>query len=308
MSVASVRIGRRLWRSALLALQLALPVALVVPLTGCNGVFYQPSRRTFYHPQSMGLAYTDLFVETRAGRSINLWHFPAAGRARGIVLQFHGNAENMTSHYTSLHWLTQHGFELVSFDYPGYGRSSGEATARSVHDDSLEVTEALSALAHRRGLPLILYGQSLGGAVALRTFADLAKPQRVAVVVIESGFYSYQTIAMQKVAPACLPGLDFVLVHLLVSDRFGTDAGLAMPGRTRLIVLGSRQDPVVPFENGRMIFERSSAEKVVIEVGLRVHLVWGHARMRRRRAAFVGLLGQAIATNRPFTTREFFWD
>ena len=58
------------------------------------------------------------------------------GQKKGLILQYHGNAENLTSHYLSLGWLAHEGFDVFIFDYRGYGRSSGEIDARGISWDS----------------------------------------------------------------------------------------------------------------------------------------------------------------------------
>ena len=95
---------------------------------GCNNYFfYQPTRKFYYPPEKLRLNYEEFYINGIDKNKIHAWLFPApSGKPLATVVQFHGNAENMSSHYISLVWLLKHNFEIFTFDYRGYGRSLGE--------------------------------------------------------------------------------------------------------------------------------------------------------------------------------------
>ena len=66
---------------------------------------------------------------------------PAQGKAMGTVVHFHGNAQNMSAHYTFVSWLPAHGFNLFVFDYRGYGQSEGTLSREGVYEDSVAAVE-----------------------------------------------------------------------------------------------------------------------------------------------------------------------
>ncbi|UPT75824.1 MAG: lysophospholipase [Elusimicrobiota bacterium] len=72
-----------------------------------------------------------------------MW-FPAQnGPARGTIVHFHGNGENMTSHYLFVYWLALERWNVFTFDYRGYGASGGEKSiAGSVADGAAAIKAA----------------------------------------------------------------------------------------------------------------------------------------------------------------------
>ena len=90
--------------------------------------------------------------------------------------------------------MTDEGYDLFSFDYRGYGISEGQPSQEGVNQDALA---AIHYVAGQTKQKLILYGQSLGGAILLRSLDDVpaADRARIKAVVIESSFYSYHAIA-----------------------------------------------------------------------------------------------------------------
>ena len=104
----------------------AFLVGLCGLMMGCNSLFYYPSQKVFYTPHNFGTTYEDVYFTSKDGTRLNGWFVPAIGHAKGTVIHFHGNAENITNHYTFVQWLPSEGFNLFVFDYRGYGASSGK--------------------------------------------------------------------------------------------------------------------------------------------------------------------------------------
>jgi uncharacterized protein len=106
--------------------------------------------------------------------------------AKGTVLHLHGNAANVSNHLPLVAWLPARGYQVLMLDYRGFGRSEGRPTLDGI------VTDALAALDYLRTRPdvdssrLIVFGQSIGGATALRMLARDA--QGVRLGVIEAAF------------------------------------------------------------------------------------------------------------------------
>ena len=77
---------RRAWRAL-------VTLALLGPLSACNGFFYQPSRRIESWPEH---EFEDVWLRTRDGGRLHGWFFPSQGDAKGTFVQFHGNAGNVS--------------------------------------------------------------------------------------------------------------------------------------------------------------------------------------------------------------------
>ncbi|HEY6724430.1 MAG TPA: alpha/beta fold hydrolase, partial [Polyangiaceae bacterium] len=168
-------------------------LALLGAVSACNGFFYQPTQSLGSWPQRK---FENVWLRTPDGATLHGWFFPTTAAPKGTFVQFHGNAGNVSWHYEALDWVVDHGYQLITFDYRGYGRSSGYPYPEALRQDALAAIRYAQALPRGSRHPdLVLYGQSLGGAVLLDALGQLADRRRVRLVVVEGTFHSYQEVA-----------------------------------------------------------------------------------------------------------------
>lgn len=255
-----------------------LSIGLLITLTSCSGVFYYPNNYYYGNPKdNYGLAYDDFFIKSRNGnedsQKINLWHIygknPSTNKYREfasekekyLFVQFHGNAQNITAHYHSMVWLANSGHDVISFDYRGYGQNKGKPTQEGLNQDALAVlNHSYQKFKAGNYSKFIIVGQSLGGIVALRAFKDFKYKESIDLLVIDSSFPSYQDIAFQKLSSNFVTFLFSPLAYVLVSDKMAADKylhGIENP----TLVLHQKEDPVVPHEFGKKIFDDIQSKK-----------------------------------------------
>lgn len=235
-----------------------LPLALCLALTGCTGVFLQPDRVLHDRPQRLGAKWEEAKFSSADGTPLTGLWFPAQGARKGTIVHFHGNGENMTSHYLFVYWLALEGWDLLVWDYRGYGASGGKKSiAGSVED-------GVAALAWARAKapgPLVVIGQSLGGALALAAL-ERDGGEGVKAVVLDSTFASYRALAQDKLSRLWLTWpLQWPLSRLLISDRFKPSRLAARRKPAPLLVLHAEGDPVVPAVHGRALYEAAAGPK-----------------------------------------------
>lgn len=226
-------------------------------VAGCNGLFYLPDRPLRQTPADLGLAHRDHSFEAADGVRLAGWqlHARTASAARGAVIQFHGNAENMSTHFRFVTWLAEEGYEVFVFDYRGYGLSAGAPDREGLY---LDARAALRwAAAHAEGRPLFVLGQSLGGAVALPAAADDDAPP-LAGVIIDSSFASYRGVAQDKLASFVVTWpLQWPLARLVDDARSPSEAIARL--RVPVLVIHGDADGVVPYAQGEQLFEHVTA-------------------------------------------------
>lgn len=226
-----------------------------ISLSACNHLFYHPSEQTFTTPDKFDLQSTAYTVETPDGETLSFWHINAKAPKVGTVLHFHGNAENMTSHFLFLAWITHFGFDVVTFDYRGYGASSGVPTRAGL------VIDGVTAIRHldKIGDPFFVVAQSLGGAVAIPAIVK-ADSQYLRGLVVESSFASYRDIARHKLANIWLTWpLQYPLSWLVSNDLNPLEYADNIEVPT--VVIHADADPVVEIEHGRALFAAMGAEQ-----------------------------------------------
>lgn len=247
-------LGRRggLWPLFLLALSMTW---------GCNHLFYYPDALIYATPERLGLRYHEHQITKPDGHRLALWHIlpgvtPKAGTT---VVQLHGNAQNMTAHFLYVAWLAAAGYDVISFDYSGYGASSGEPSQDALVADGAAVLRWLRQHQELGSQPIALLGQSLGGAVAVPLAAKHQDAQ-LKVVVLDSTFFSYRQLARAKLSEVWLTWpLQWPLSWLVSDDVSPADTAATLA--THNLVVHAPRDPVVPYTEGKKLYAALPAKQ-----------------------------------------------
>ncbi len=157
-----------------------------------DGLFYMPTSSVYGRPEAHGLAFENVYFKSTGGTRLHGWFLPAEGVARGTVIHFHGNAGNITGHFEHVKWLPSAGWNVLCFDYRGYGQSTGKPTRRGTVDDGLAAVEYAASRDDVDALKIVGLGQSLGGAVGIVVAAKQAILRGFAA---EGAFCHYRTEA-----------------------------------------------------------------------------------------------------------------
>jgi fermentation-respiration switch protein FrsA (DUF1100 family) len=231
-------------------------------LQSCSHVFYQPNSHQYVNPTAFKLDYQDIYFDSMDGTKLHGWFFPAKGEvAKGTIVQFHGNAQNLSSHFFSLIWLVSEGYNLFTFDYRGYGKSEGTPNQKGIYLDALAALEKGDELNQEWGKgKLIIYGQSLGGAISLRAIPDSKVEPRMDLVVMDSTFSSYKEIAFNKLASRWFLLPISPLAFVLVSDEYSSKKVFDRIKRPTLVIVGE-QDAIVPPKFGKEIYKGVASKK-----------------------------------------------
>jgi uncharacterized protein len=242
------------------ALRFAIAGATLLMLAGCiERMFFYPTAGTYTTPAQLGVRADDVEIRTPDGLRLHGWFLPAQGAAKGTVLHLHGNAANVSNHLPLVAWLPAHGYQVLMLDYRGFGRSEGRPTLDGI------VTDALAALDYLRARPdvdssrLIVFGQSIGGATALRMLARDA--QGVRLGVIEAAFSSYRGIARDATAGGPLAPVAALAAGMLpANDR---DPLTALPQiDVPLVFVHGKRDRVIPHAHSEALHAAASGSRL----------------------------------------------
>jgi uncharacterized protein len=212
-----------------------------------NSLLYFPSRAIIETPDRAGLDYRDLVLETEDGERLHGWWIGARTDSLGHLLLCHGNAGNVGGRVLHAALLTATGFDVLLFDYRGYGRSTGTPSEEGTYRDA---RAALRCLLGQPGVDpaRVLYlGESLGGAVAL----DLALERPPTGLVLLSAFTGVRELGR----------LHYPFVPAaLVPDAYPTLRRIH-EWHAPLLVLHGDRDDIVPLSQGRALFEAAPGPK-----------------------------------------------
>lgn len=244
---------------------LLLTVLLALMFSGCTQQFFRPHSFLMDTPDRHGIEYRIENFRAADGTALNAWFLPAqskdGGKAKATVLFLHGNAENISTHFRSVAWLPAEGFNVLALDYRGYGASEG---APSLAGMQLDIDAAMrSLLAHKDVDPnrIIVFGQSLGGALAIYYTAHSTYRDYIRAVIIDSSFSDYRQIAQEKLAGFFLTWPFQYLPWLVIDDDYSPAASVAAISPLPLLLIHGDQDRVIPSQHARQLFELAKEPK-----------------------------------------------
>jgi len=276
---------------------LSLLALISILLAGCNGVFFYPDRYEEFSPEQLGLTHQDVYFQADDGTRLHGWFLPAQGTAQGTILFLHGNAENISTHIMSVFWLPARGFNVFLIDYRGYGVSEGEPSVDGVQED---VNAAMRTLLTRPGVDpdrIVMFGQSLGGSLAIYNVAHSPYRRHIRALAVESAFASYRDIAREKLASFWLTWPLQYPLSWLISDKYSPAAAVALVSPIPLLIIHGDHDAIVPVSNAKRLFELAREPKQLWIVPDGGHIQAFHHRVYRDR--FVAWLNQALSAPPP---------
>lgn len=210
-----------------------------------------PGRELLAAPKAVGLDYEDITLEASDGVRVHGWFVP--GESARVLLYFHGNAGNISHRLHSIRQFYDLGLSVFIIDYRGYGRSGGKPTEKGLYRDA---DAAWRYLTDDRGIAaedIIVFGRSLGGAVA----SWLAVQEKPAALIVDSSFTSVPDIGRE--AYPWLP------VRLLSRFEHSTRDHVA-ESTCPVLVVHSRDDEIIPFHHGKAIYSAANEPKTFLEI------------------------------------------
>jgi fermentation-respiration switch protein FrsA (DUF1100 family) len=192
---------------------------------------------------------------------------------RGSILICHGNVENLSTHVKLDLWLVDAGYNLFIFDYRGYGRSEGTPEVQGINRDAEAALETLLfTLPRMRQDNIIVFGKSLGAAVAVYTVANSPFKNRVKALILDSPFESYRGIAREKIADSVIGWPFQYPLSWLINDDFSPIKYIKRVAPVPVIIIHGTRDDIVPWHHGLMLFNAAVPPKEFWEVMVPGHV------------------------------------
>lgn len=215
-----------------------------------KGVYF-PTKEIEFSPEFIYLAFEDVYIETKDGFKINGWFIPH-DNAKYTVLLLHGNGGNICHRLDKIGFLRSAGVNIFIIDYRGYGRSQGRPSERGIYIDARAAYDYLLTNRSIKPDEIILYGESLGTAVAI----NLASEIKVKALILEGAFSRGRDMA-KKLYP--------FLPSFLFSDQFDSLAKIKKINTPKLF-MHSIDDEIVPIDLAKKLYNASSGPKQFVEL------------------------------------------
>lgn len=214
-----------------------------------NQLIYFPERTLLAAPERIGLRHRELAPRTDDGERLHGWWIESRSATIGHLLLCHGNAGNIADRLLHAALLSAAGFDVLLFDYRGYGASTGTPSEEGTYRDARAALRCLLEQPEVDPRRVVYLGESLGGAIAL----ELALLSPPAGLVLLSTFTSVRALARihypfipAGVVPDAYPSLQRI-------------PRLAAP----LLLLHGDHDEIVPIAHAHELFEAAPEPKAL---------------------------------------------
>lgn len=209
-----------------------------------------PGRALTASPSDIGLDYEDVSLATRDNEVLHGWYIPATDPV-GVVLFFHGNAGNISHRLDSIEIFQELDLDVLIIDYRGYGQSSGSTSEQGTY---LDAQTAWDYLVNSRDIApgnIVIFGRSLGGAVA----SWLAARTTPGAVILESCFTSGPDMGGRL--------YPFLPVRLITRLKYPVKEHVKQVS-SPVLIIHSQQDEIIPFDMGQSVFAAAPEPKEML--------------------------------------------
>lgn len=198
-------------------------------------------------PKDLRLNYKDVYFNTEDGKTLHGWFFPLEGESP-VILFCHGNAGNISHRLDNIALLLEQKLQVFIFDYRGFGKSTGRPSEKGLYLDGLAAYDYLFKKEHIPSSDIILFGRSLGAAVAI----EVALKKDIRSLIIESAFTSTKEMAKTLFL--------FNLLSPFLPAHYNNLKKIPHISVPKLIIHGE-EDEIVPFSMGQELFKASKHPK-----------------------------------------------
>lgn len=245
-----------------LAALIALPPIVMGPMINKHVDF-----KTVYKPQDFDLVANELTLQTSDGYSISAFEVQAEN-PRGILIFISGiHNPSVTAFFGHAKAFQADGYSSILFDMRGHGKSSGKGIGLGYLEtrDTQAVVDYIKAQPEYAGLPIIAYGVSMGGAVAINSAGVI--PEIDGVISI-AAFSSWEDVFADNMAAAEAPPIliklskPFVKLYSILKFGWNTrhiypERQIANLGNRPIFLLHSIYDDQVDYANFQRLVENA---------------------------------------------------
>jgi len=233
-----------------------LPVILLLALVSCdslvNSMAFFPDTRTSIPAEKMPSYLREVDIKTGDNVRLHAYLMQHKGRSKRILLYFHGNAGNISHRVNDASKIYRMGCDVLLVSYRGYGRSEGTPSERGVYEDGISSFKYITQNLGYKEEGIIIYGRSLGSAVAVY----VAQNRNISHLVLVTPLSSGREYAQAR---------GFGLLRACAGNAFDSLGRINNISCPLLIIHGDR-DRVIPRDMGLRLYRAYRGEKQFITI------------------------------------------
>ncbi|KAG5440281.1 hypothetical protein PCANB_001851 [Pneumocystis canis] len=203
-------------------------------------------------PDIYQIPYEDVVLSTPDGISLHAY-LSIYNNSRPTFIYFHANAGNMGHRLPIVkHLYYDLKCNVLIFSYRGYGHSTGTPSENGIMIDSFTVLNYVHKHPILSKTPIIAYGQSLGGAVAIQSV--FANQDKYSALIVENTFLSIPKLILDT-----MPYM-FLIIGLC-HQRWSSEDYISFIKNIPILFLSGQKDEVIPFYHMHTLYHLSSTKK-----------------------------------------------
>jgi len=240
-----------------------LVILITAMMQSCStsSFFYAPYKEFVRSPDTAIYNIEEINFKSGNGNTLNGWFLkPKTKNIKATVLQLHGNGGNISYQYQFAKPLIKAGYQVMVFDYEGYGRSTGSPSQEKVLDDANSALNYIKQREDVKNTKLVLFGQSLGGHLSCVVAA--LNNDKIDALIVEGAFSGHERMAVfvggEHGAPAWV-------ARMLVQTKYEAIDYIDKVSVPKLII-HSTEDETCPFFMGCDLYEKATGKKEFWEI------------------------------------------
>ena len=233
---------------------------ILLVLTACSPqrFFYYPNRILYVDPDRIGLHPELVRYPSLNGKELTALFFKTDQKPIGTIVHFHGNYGNVSNHFPLSLFLLKYGFDVLAFDYEGYGASEGKPTPKHLVEDGTASVRYAQDHLRDGAAGVAVFGQSLGGATAI---VVTAQEPLVKAAVIEAAFSSHAAMARTSLKRHWLTWPLSPMAPLFVNHSLDPVKFVARISPRPIFFIHGDRDAIVPSGMSQELFGQAKEPK-----------------------------------------------
>jgi fermentation-respiration switch protein FrsA (DUF1100 family) len=232
-----------------------ITISLCILSCSTASFFYAPTKLLKDVPDTALYNYEQISFKGGNDKMLQGWSFHPDTAVIGTVVQLHGNGGNISYQYQFAKPLIDAGFQVLVFDYEGYGNSEGTPSQENVLNDGISALRYARSREDIKNTKLILFGQSLGGHLSC---VVAAKEQKlIDALVIEDAFSGHDLMAAHVGGKYHVPAWFAKMIVRTEYEGIEYIDEVSVPK----LIIHSTEDRVCPFYMGQDLYNAAASPK-----------------------------------------------
>lgn len=245
-----------------MAMKIAMLLLFSVIFSGCTGLVFQPYKEHAFDITITEVNYQNVNFISSDGVKLHGWWLPhTQSEYKATIVFLHGNAGNISYHLGNAYWLTRYGFDVLLFDYRGFGFSDGQS---EIPGSMTDIAAALDyAYKRNNQTRVVVIGQSLGAAMGVYALSLKSNKDKVRAFIEVSGFSDYQKITRDVLSNWWLTWPLQWPLSLTIDNQYRPLDYIAAISPVPLLIMHSQTDEIIPYSHAELLYKAAGSPKTM---------------------------------------------